>query len=54
MPANQDCYVFVYDKAGSVVAVLRKENGTQLNLKTLGEDDIKKYKNCGAIWLQIK
>lgn len=54
MPVNQDCHVFVYDKGGSVVAVLRKENGTQLNLKTLGEDDIKKYKNCGAIWLQIK
>ncbi len=54
LPANQDCYIFVYDKAGSVVAVLRRENGNQINLNTLGEDDIKKYKNCGAIWLQLK
>lgn len=54
MPANQDCHVFVYNKEGSVVAVLRSEKGSQKNLNTLGYDDIKKYKNCGAIWLQIK
>ena len=54
LPANQDCYIFVYDKAGSVVAILRKKNETQINLNSLGEDDIKKYKNCGAIWLQLK
>ena len=54
MPVSDDCHILVYNKSGSIVASLRKEDGVQINLKTLEEDDVKNYKNCGAIWLQIK
>ena len=54
MPLNQDCHLFVYDRQGNVLAILRKENTIQYNLNTLKEDNIKNYKNCGAIWFQIK
>lgn len=54
MPVDCDCHLFVYNREGDVVAVLRKEAGSILNLNTMQQDDIKKYKDCGAIWLQLK
>ena len=54
MPLNQDCHLFVYDKQGNILAFLRQANSIQYNLNTLKEDDVKNYKNCGAIWFQIK
>lgn len=54
MPEDEPCYMFVYDKEGSVVAVLRQmQNGQHFNLRTLKEDHVRNYKNCGAIWLQF-
>lgn len=54
LPMDDPCYMFVYDKDGSVVAVLRQsEEGQYLNLRTLKEDNVKNYKNCGAIWFQL-
>lgn len=54
MPQTALCHLFVYDKQGRVVAALRNDNGRQTNLATLREDDVKNYKNCGAIWFQLK
>ena len=54
MPENEDCHLFVYDKQGNISALLRKAGNTQYNLNSLKEDNIKNYKNCGAIWFQLK
>lgn len=54
MPSNEDCHLFVYDKQGNISAMLRKSGTTQFNLNTLKEDNVKNYKNCGAIWFQLK
>lgn len=54
MPSDADCHLFVYDKQGNISALLRKRGGIQYNLNTLKEDDVKNYKNCGAIWFQLK
>lgn len=48
------CHLLVYDKQGNIVAAMRRaDSGEMLNLKTCNEDDIKNYKGCGAIWLQL-
>ena len=54
MPIDEDCHLFVYDKQGNISALLRKSGASQYNLNTLKEDNIKNYKNCGAIWFQLK
>ena len=54
MPEDEDCYLFVYDKQGNISALLRKHGNSQYNLNTLKEDNVKNYKNCGAIWFQLK
>jgi len=54
MPESEDCHLFVYDKQGNISALLRKVGDTQYNLNSLKEDNIKNYKNCGAIWFQLK
>lgn len=54
MPENGNCHIFVYDKQGKIVAVLRKTSDYTLNLHTLKSDNIKNYKNCGAIWFRLK
>lgn len=54
MPTDQDCHLFVYDKQGNISALLRKSGTKQYNLNSLKEDNVKNYKNCGAIWLQLK
>lgn len=55
LPQSASCYLFVYDKEGRVVAALRQDtDGTYFNLRTLDADDVRNYKNCGAIWFQLK
>ena len=54
MPADSACHLFVYDQQGQIKAVLRKTPTSQLNLKTLKEDNVKNYRNCGAIWFRLK
>ena len=55
LPKDEVCYLFVYDREGSVVAVLRQsEDGQYFNLRTMTDDNVRNYKNCGAIWLQLK
>lgn len=54
MPENEDCHLFVYDKQGKISALIRKSGNVQYNLNTLKEDNVKNYKNCGAIWFQLK
>ena len=54
MPENAPCHLFIYNKDGDIVAILRKQNGEQLNICTLQKDEIKNYKNCGAIWIQLR
>lgn len=54
MPEDENCHLFVYDKQGNISALLRKVGTTQYNLNTLKEDNVKNYKNCGAIWFQLK
>lgn len=53
-PENGDCHLFVYDKQGNISALLRKTGEKQYNLNTLKEDNVRNYKNCGAIWFQLK
>lgn len=47
-------YLFVYNRAGEVVAVIRKDDTTQINIRTGVSDDVKQYKDCGAIWFRFK
>lgn len=54
MPQGQDCHLFVYDKQGNISALIRKSGNLQYNLNTLKEDNVQNYKNCGAIWFQLK
>ena len=54
MPQGQDCHLFIYDKQGNISALIRKSGNLQYNLNTLKEDNVKNYKNCGAIWFQLK
>lgn len=54
MPSDEDSYLFVYNRQGIISALLRKRGQTQYNLNTLKEDNVKNYKNCGAIWFQLK
>lgn len=54
MPESEACYLFVYDRQGNISALLRKTNDAQINLNTLKEDNVNNYKNCGAIWFQLK
>lgn len=49
-----NCYLFVYDRAGNVVAAIRKEGTDQTNLETGEKDDVSSYKGCGAIWFRMK
>ena len=54
MPKGQDCHLFIYDKQGNISALIRKSGSVQYNLNTLKEDNVQNYKNCGAIWFQLK
>lgn len=54
MPKGQDCHLFIYDKQGNISALIRKSGNLQYNLNTLKEDNVQNYKNCGAIWFQLK
>lgn len=54
LPASGECYMFVYNKDQEVVACLKRTDGRQINLGTRHTDDIKNYKNCGAIWFTLK
>lgn len=54
MPKGKDCHLFVYDKQGNISALIRKSGSVQYNLNTLKEDNVQNYKNCGAIWFQLK
>lgn len=55
LPADGTCHLLVYDRKGSIAAVIRREgDGRQVSLSTQEEDDVKNYKNCGAIWLRLK
>lgn len=54
LPSDSACHLFVYNKEGQIKAIIRKTQDKQLNLNTLKEDNIKNYKNCGAIWFRLK
>ena len=55
LPEEDFCYLFVYNRDGNVVAVLRQaEDGSFFNLREKKDDNVRNYKNCGAIWFQLK
>lgn len=55
LPEDDSCYLFVYNRDGDVVAVLRQtEDGNHFNLREKKDDNVRNYKNCGAIWFQLK
>ena len=55
LPEDDACHIFIYDRDGDVVAVIRQTaDGHQYNLRTKNDDNVRNYKNCGAIWLQLK
>ena len=55
LPEETSCYLFVYNGNGEVVAVLcQAEDGSYFNLRKKEDDNVRNYKNCGAIWFQLK
>lgn len=54
MPANIDCYLFVYNRDMAIPAYLHRHGGTYINLKTGKQDLISNYSGCGAWWFQMK
>lgn len=54
MPTDNPCYLFIYNKEGDILAVLKNMIDKTINLRTLEQDIINNYKNCGAIWFQLK
>ncbi|WP_139207262.1 hypothetical protein [Prevotella sp. ne3005] len=54
LPNNDLCYLFIYNKEGEIVAVMKHTADKVVNLKTLEQDMVTNYKNCGAIWFQLK
>ena len=55
LPEDDACHIFVYDRDGIVVAVIRQTaDGHHFNLRTKNDDNVRNYKNCGAIWFQLK
>lgn len=54
LPNNDLCYLFIYNKDGEIVAVMKHTADKVINLKTLEQDIVTSYKNCGAIWFQLK
>lgn len=52
LPQTGDCYLFVYNREGSVPAVLLRNNVGYINVKSGNRDDIENYKGCGAIWFR--
>ena len=54
MPKDKDCYIFVCNEHGTVIASFRHQSdNTCINLSTLQIDKVENYHN-GAIWFQIK
>ena len=54
-PAEGVLHMLVFNRAGEIPAVLRREeDGQLLHLRTLSTDNVKNYPDCGAIWLQFK
>jgi len=53
MPADDDCYLFVYNRELKVVAYLNKVGHNLYNLQTGKLDSIDNYKGCGAWWFQL-
>ena len=47
-------YLFLIDKDGDVIAVLKKDGNYMVNLITGREDAISNYGKCGVIWFQVK
>ena len=55
LPEEDSCYLLVYNSDGDVVAVLRQAvGGSHYNLREKKDDNVRNYKNCGAIWFQLK
>lgn len=54
MPANIDCYLFVYNRDMAIPAYLYKQGGKYINLKTRKQDQVVNYSGCGAWWFQLK
>lgn len=54
MPANIDCYLFVYNRDMAIPAYLHKQGNKYINLKTGKVDQMSNYSGCGAWWFQLK
>lgn len=54
MPVLKANYLFVYNRAGQIVAHLLYRNAEYINVLTGKIDSIDNYKGCGAIWFLQK
>ena len=54
MPADIDCYLFVYNRELAISAYLHKVGGKFINIKSGELDHVSNYSGCGAWWFQIK
>lgn len=54
MPADIDCYLFIYNRELAIPAYLHKVGGKFINIKSGEQDHVSNYSGCGAWWFQIK
>lgn len=52
LPENGNCFLFIYDRSGSIVARLKRENKDIRNVDTRGLESLSDYPGCGAIWFR--
>lgn len=50
----EDCYLFIHNHEGNILAYLHKTGDTFFNLKTKQSDSLFNYKGCSLIWYQLR
>lgn len=52
LPESGNCFMFVYDRSGAIVARLSRENRELRNMDTNRPDSFSNFPGCGAIWFR--
>lgn len=50
IPAQGECFLYVYNRQGGISAYLKRTTSGYVNMKTGDYDSLENYKGCGAIW----
>lgn len=54
MPAEIDCYLFVYNREMKIPAYLHKQGNEYTNITNGEKDHVTHYTGCGAWWFQLR